>query len=151
MYKRSILFILLVLCSTQFSYAQMDEEASIHLDADENKPSFLDARQKHLQRENADIKFPGGTQALKAFIVEHLEYPEIAIENSIEGTVVAKISIDNNGQVRNAYILRPLNEQCDQAVLELIEKMPQWYPQVNNGIAVSNSVILPVTFSLTWN
>ena len=151
MYKRSILFILLVLYSTQFSYAQMDDVAAIRLDADERISSSPDARQRHLQRENADLKFPGGTQALKAFIADHLEYPGIAVENSIEGTVVAKISIDKNGNVRNAYILRPLNDQCDRSVLELIDKMPQWYPQINNGIAVSNSVILPVRFSLTWH
>lgn len=151
MFKMSILFVMLFLCSTFPSIAQISDVAAINLPADEEPSGTVDARQRHLRKGTADLKFPGGVQALYAFIQDHLEYPDIAVENCIEGTVVVKISFDENGNVRNSYILRSLNNECDQSVINLAGKMPRWYPAISNGQPVSQSVILPVRFSLTWN
>ncbi len=146
------MFVIMLLLGSIFpSFAQYSDVVSTYDHASAGMYEPPDPREKHFRKDRAELAFPGGVQALHTFIIEHLDYPEIAVENCIEGTVVAKISFDKNGNVRNACILRSLNEACDQAVINLAEKMPQWYPAIRNGRPVSESAILPVRFSLTWN
>jgi TonB family protein len=82
------------------------------------------------------------------YVTKHLEYPETARENAIEGTVKVKVTISPAGEVIAAKVLQPLGFGCDEAALKLVHNMPRWKPASNYGVPVTGKGILTFNFSL---
>ncbi|MEO1438397.1 MAG: energy transducer TonB, partial [Bacteroidota bacterium] len=94
-------------------------------------------------------KFPGGDAAMFAFVDERLVYPEAARENGIEGLVVARLIILEDGSVGGAKIIRPLISVCDQVTLDIALQMPDFSvgKQFNRPARVYMN--MPLRFNLT--
>ncbi len=95
-----------------------------------------------------DAQFTGGMKALHNHLVHHFNYPEADRQNGIEGKVIAKFVIDENGQVESARIVRSVSETIDSALLLAIETMPAWKPAIRDGQPVKSYVTLPFKASL---
>ncbi len=93
-------------------------------------------------------EFPGGSQSMLEFIQKNLIYPDIAKENNIEGKVFMKFVVRSTGEIDNIQIVRGVHKILDTAAIELVKKMPQWIPGVQNGKTVPVYFILPVVFRL---
>ncbi len=93
-------------------------------------------------------EFPGGQSALITFLRENINYPELAQENGIEGTLILLLQIREDGQITQTDILRGLGCGIDENVLRAIERMPRWEPAVFNGKNVTTWKLLPVRFRL---
>lgn len=65
--------------------------------------------------------YPGGPQALKQFIGEHLKYPEEAAGENIKGTVTVDYTIDYQGNVVDAKIISGLGYGCDEEAVRLVK------------------------------
>jgi TonB family protein len=85
---------------------------------------------------------------LETFVAEHLQYPELAKKNAIEGTVHVLVVISPDGKVTNPKVVSSLGFGCDEAALELINKMPRWNPASNYGIRVQDKHLLEFQFKL---
>ena len=70
--------------------------------------------------------FPGGSEALSTFVQSHLIYPEIARELQVEGKVNVSFLIMEDGSIAEPRIEKGLSPECDAAVLDLLELMPNW-------------------------
>lgn len=92
--------------------------------------------------------YPGGNDSMLAFINRNLIYPDLAKENGIEGTVVARFVVDKNGNVNDAKIIREIGGGCDQEVLRIINNFPKWEARIHNGKPVDVSFSLPIKFNL---
>jgi len=93
-------------------------------------------------------EFPGGSQSMLEFIQKNLIYPDIAKENNIEGKVYLKFVVRSTGEIDNIQIVRGVHKELDTAAMELVKKMPQWIPGVQNGKTVPVYTIIPVVFRL---
>jgi protein TonB len=93
-------------------------------------------------------KFPGGMKALWKFIYNNLEYPQIAIENGVQGRVTLQFVVDKKGKVTQIKILRGVDNLLDKAAVSVVEKLPNFSPAENNGKKVKVYYTLPVTFRL---
>ena len=62
-------------------------------------------------------------EAFKKFISENLKYPEEAIKNKIEGTVVIKYAIDYQGKVKDVKVIKGLGYGCDEEAIRVIKKL----------------------------
>ncbi|HLP30509.1 MAG TPA: TonB family protein, partial [Geothrix sp.] len=51
------------------------------------------------------------------------EYPPRALERGLEGTVVAQVTIDTNGQVTEARIARSAGRDFDESVLDAVRRL----------------------------
>ncbi len=87
-------------------------------------------------------------QALVQYLSRHLEYPQEAVANRIEGTVYVNFMIDEKGQVQSPYLLMDIGSGCGEAALEVVKSMPAWDPGLQNGHPVKVKLNLPVQFSL---
>ncbi len=89
---------------------------------------------------------------LMEFIYANIEYPNIARENNIEGTVVIRFVIDKDGKVKDAEIVREIGGGCGEAALKVVKKMndlpERWSPGKQRGRPVSVYFTLPVKFML---
>jgi protein TonB len=79
---------------------------------------------KKERKEKSFIKkpvYPGGSKAMKAFIKQHLRYPDQAAKNNIEGTVSLKYSINHLGKVVSVRIISGLGYGCDEEAIRVIK------------------------------
>ncbi|MBQ2386318.1 MAG: energy transducer TonB [Bacteroidales bacterium] len=93
-------------------------------------------------------EFPGGMEAMYAYIVKNLKYPEAAKEKGIEGRVFVSFIIEKDGSISNVKILRGIGGGCEEAAVEMIKNMPKWKPGTQRGKPVRVQFNLPIKFEL---
>ncbi len=87
-------------------------------------------------------------QNLINFISANLEYPPAASMEQIEGTVVLGFTINENGAVTEAEVIRDIGGGCGAEGLRLLEMMPNWKPGIKDGLPVKVNLKLPISFNL---
>jgi hypothetical protein len=93
--------------------------------------------------------FPGGDQALSAFISEHLVYPEDALKFHVEGTVFAEVILDSLGNVTSVEVPGThIGYGLEQETISVLMQSPRWHPAKENGQFVKSKVTLPVTYKI---
>ena len=98
----------------------------------------------------ADIQpqFPGGDQKMMQFISKSIKYPNKAKELGIQGTVHIRFTIDRDGNVKDATVLRGIEPECDREALNAVLQFPKFKPAQSNGENVNIIYNLPVRFTL---
>jgi periplasmic protein TonB len=92
--------------------------------------------------------FPGGQKALLEFIYSKVEYPSDAIEKGIEGKVILRFAINKEGKAIQPSISKGLYASIDEAVLDIVPKMPNFEPGKIGGKAVSVWYAVPINFKI---
>ena len=92
--------------------------------------------------------FPGGAAELMKWLSSHVQYPAIAIESCIQGTVIVAFIVEPDGSVSNAKLMRSVDPCIDQEALRVVRQMPKWIPGKQNGAAVRVKYNVPVIFKL---
>ena len=73
-------------------------------------------------------KFQGGLEGFKNFILEGIKYPEIARQNDEEAQVYLNFTIDRQGNVIRARLLKADKEYFNEEVMKVINLSPKWIP-----------------------
>lgn len=91
-----------------------------------------------------------GSNGMLKFLVSNVKYPALAREYGIEGKVIAKFLIDENGTLCNPVILRYAGFGLDEETIRVLKLMQQqkWQPALKNGNPVKAYYYLPITFKL---
>ena len=92
--------------------------------------------------------FPGGPAELMKWLSSHVQYPAIAIDICIQGTVIVAFIVEPDGSVSNAKLMRSVDPCIDQEALRVVRQMPKWIPGKQNGAAVRVKYNVPVIFKL---
>jgi protein TonB len=92
-------------------------------------------------------QFPGGFEALKAFVAATLKYPNIALENGIQGQVTIGFTVAEDGSVTDAKIERSVDPSLDKEALRIVNSMPKWKPGTQRGMPVSVKYEIPINFT----
>ena len=104
---------------------------------------------KCLEDETSDEKKRACAQKeMMEFIYQNIQYPKLAKDNGIQGTVVVGFVVEKDGSLSNIDIKRRIGGGCDEVVIKLIEQMPNWIPGTQRGHLVRTQIMLPVTFKL---
>lgn len=94
-------------------------------------------------------EFPGGQEALMAFINDNIKYPTQAVEVGLEGRVVCDFIIEKDGSVSNVKVAESADSLLDAEAVRVLTSMSAWTPgQDENGEAVRVKYVIPVTFML---
>jgi periplasmic protein TonB len=92
--------------------------------------------------------YPGGRDELFKYIKAHMQFPALAIENNIQGTVALGFIVERDGSLTNIKILKDPGGGCDQEAIRIVKTMPRWAPGEINGTPVRVKYTLPVRFRL---
>lgn len=113
-------------------------------------PPDIDPTELESDSEASDAKpqFPGGKAELNKFLAKNLRYPVKAYDFNVQGTVVCRFTIDEEGNVVDAWVVQSLSKECDEEALRVINKMPRWRAAKQNGEAVSFTYEMPVRFKI---
>ena len=82
------------------------------------------------------------------YLSEHLHYPKYARNHDIEGRLIVKFVVNEDGSVSDVYIVKGIGESCDEEAKRVVTAMPKWIPGRQNGKAVKVYFTLPIVFKL---
>lgn len=93
-------------------------------------------------------EFPGGTDALRAFLSKQLTYPRQAASASVSGRVYISFVVNTDGSLTEVQVLKGIGFGCDEEAMRVVQKMPRWRPGKQSGRAVRVKYNLPISFTL---
>lgn len=94
-------------------------------------------------------QFPGGHIALFEYLSKNIKFPKSKENEDVKVRVVTTFTVEKDGSITDAKIVRRQGEAFDNEALRVINGMPKWIPGMQNGKAVSVKYTLPITFSTT--
>ena len=93
--------------------------------------------------------FPGGDSTLMKFISNNTKYPLQAKVNNIQGRVILRFSVNYDGTVSNAQVLRGVEPSLDAEAVRVVNMLPKWQPGKQGGKPVNVWYSIPITFKLS--
>lgn len=91
--------------------------------------------------------FKNGEEGMGEFVLSEIEYPKLAIDKTIEGTVLTEFVVETNGYVTALRTVQGVNGGCSEEAARIIRKT-RWQPAQLNGKYVRYKTTYPITFSL---
>ena len=95
-----------------------------------------------------EASFPGGENALKKWIDEELRYPEIAIDEGIQGKVFFTFIVLADGSLTDIKIAHSFDPKLNKEAQRIMETMPKWIPAMDKGKAVASKGRCFIVFRL---
>ncbi len=93
-------------------------------------------------------QFPGGLDKLNEYLSKNLSYPQIAMDEGIEGKVFVKFVVSSKGTIKDAKVIRSVDPALDQEALRVVNSMPAWTPAEQHNKPCASYFTLPVNFVL---
>lgn len=90
--------------------------------------------------------FPGGEAALLEYISANLKYPQSALEQGTQGTVMLRFVVTGTGDIGEVQILKGLDPDCDDEAKRVVKSLPKFNPGMQQGRPVSVWYTAPVRF-----
>ena len=99
----------------------------------------------------SESEFPGGQAAWMQYMNTHLRYPDRAVNNEVQGTVIITFRVEADGHIDpiHSFVDRSVEYSVDQESLKLIAGCPPWTPAVQDGKQVKSFKKQPVVFKLS--
>ncbi len=92
-----------------------------------------------------------GFPALYGYFDKNLKYPEEALEDKVEGSVIIRFVIDTLGNPTKLKVEKQLDDLLDKTAIELIKNMPKWKPALLNGAPIESTHRIPLFFNVEEN
>ena len=73
---------------------------------------FMEEKKKKRKKFLEKPLYPGGAKALREFVNAHLQYPQDAIDQHIEGVVTITYQVNDDGEVERASVPPVTTRHC---------------------------------------
>ncbi len=141
--------------TTDDTEAALNESSQSENDT-QTEPSVTDENENTSESSVVDNKvysvveqmpnFPGGEEALMKFINEHIKYPQSALEQGTQGTIMLRFVVTGTGDIGEVQILKGLDPDCDDEAKRVVKSLPKFNPGMQRGRPVSVWYTIPVRF-----
>lgn len=141
--------------TTDDTEAALNESSQSENDT-QTEPSVTDENENTSESSVVDNKvysvveqmpnFPGGEEALMKFINEHIKYPQSALEQGTQGTIMLRFVVTGTGDIGEVQILKGLDPDCDDEAKRVVKSLPKFNPGMQQGRPVSVWYTAPVRF-----
>lgn len=85
---------------------------------------------------------------MMAYLANAVKYPDEARNAGIEGRVLVRFVIAEDGSVQEPVVVRGIGGGCDQEALRVVQAMPKWHAGKQNGRPVKVFFTIPIKFVL---
>lgn len=99
------------------------------------------------ERADKSPEYVKGDQALAEFILSNLEYPDLAVRQNIQGTVVVSFVVEPNGTLSNLVAEKEFNQLCTEEAFRILRET-RWKPAEKDGKKVRYRTKYPIVFNL---
>jgi TonB family protein len=98
---------------------------------------------------NLELASPlGGRKAYKQYLEKSLRYPEVALENKVEGKVTIEFTVETTGLLSDFKVVRGLGYGCDEEVIRLVKQGAPWTPSKYGDELLESNVKIRLRFAL---
>ena len=82
------------------------------------------------------------------FLSKHINYPQNAVDNQIQGKVICQFIVNKDGSIVDVVVVRGVHPSLDAEAVRVVKTMPKWKPGLQRGKAVRVKYTLPISFKL---
>lgn len=93
-------------------------------------------------------EFPGGDAELIKFLVQNIRYPKYELDHDIQGKVLVKFVVADDGSIRDVTVARGVSPGLDAEAVRVVKMLPKFKPGTQQGKPVSVYFNLPIVFKL---
>jgi len=112
---------------------------------------LLDSIKANTPKTSVEVEstFYGGDSAWHKFLTKNFRYPDRAVENEIQGTVIIQFVVNKEGKIEDAHVEKSVEYSLDNEALRIIRKSNgNWIPALQNGKNVKSYKRQPFEFKL---
>jgi len=118
---------------------------------------ILDFEVEEEEEEEAEIffivedmpSFKGkGLNGFRNWVMANLDYPGIAAENGISGTVYVQFVVEPSGEVNKVTIMRGVDPALNNEAIRVVKTSPKWVAGKQRGKPVRVAFTFPIRFVL---
>lgn len=88
----------------------------------------------------------GDLDTFRTWVMQNVKFPQIALENNIQGRVVLSFVIDKDGRLTNIEVLQSPDRSLSEEAIRVLNKSPKWSPGKQRNQTVRVKYTLPVDF-----
>ena len=93
-------------------------------------------------------EFTGGEKARLRYLQKNVNYPRMAIDENIQGTVYVQFIVNEDGSLEGIKVIRGIGGGCDKEALRVAKNMPAWKAGKQRGKKVRVQFVMPIKFTL---
>jgi TonB family protein len=90
-----------------------------------------------------------GIDGFYRMIGENIRYDKEAREKNVEGKVFVSFVVEPDGTLTDVSVLKGVHPALDAEALRVVKLSPKWIPGKNNGVAVRQRQVLPISFHIS--
>jgi protein TonB len=125
--------------TTEVDFAEFDENTEVIQQVEEDDQPFLIAETMP--------SFQGGDlNTFRNWVQQNVKFPQIALENGIQGRVVLSFVIEKDGRLTNIQVLQTPDRSLSEEAIRVLNKSPKWSPGKQRNQVVRVKYTLPVDF-----
>ena len=98
--------------------------------------------------ENPAVPPTGDIPSLLKWIASHIEYPQSALDNGVQGKVVLRFVVEKDGSIGDILVARKVDPALDKEAVRVLKSMPKWTPGKQRGKPVRSYFTLPISFTI---
>jgi protein TonB len=132
----------------QLEATEADQDTEVSIDAFAQEEEEEESAEVFVKVEDMPEFKGGGINAFRKWVQQHLDYPTVAAENGIEGTVYVRFVVDKDGSISNVQVLRSVDPSLDEEAVATVQSAPKWEPGSQRGKPVRVQFNLPIVFKL---
>ena len=93
--------------------------------------------------------FQGGDlNTFRNWVQSNVRFPQIALENGIQGTVVLSFVIEKDGSLTNIQVMQSPDRALADEAVRVLQSSPKWTPGKQRNSPVRVRYTLPVEFRI---
>lgn len=94
-------------------------------------------------------QFQGGDlNTFHRYVMHNIVYPQIAIENQVQGIVTIEFVVDKTGLVTNVAVIGRVDPVLEEEAIRAVKSSPRWTPGYQMDKAVKVKMTIPIKFQL---
>ncbi len=131
--------------TTDVDFADFDEDTEIVQEVAVVEETIEDD-QPFLIAETMPSFQGGDLNAFRNWVQKQLIFPQIALENGIQGRVVLSFVIEKDGRLTNVQVLQTPDRSLSEEAIRVLKQSPKWSPGKQRNQTVRVKYTLPVDF-----
>lgn len=131
--------------TTDVDFAEFDEDTEVLQQVEVVEEEIAD--DEPFLRVETMPSFQGGDlNTFRNWVQSNVRFPQIALENGIQGRVALSFVIERDGRLTNIQVLSTPDRSLSEAAVEVLERSPKWTPGKQRNQTVRVKYTLPVDF-----
>ncbi|MDU1889786.1 MAG: TonB family protein [Dysgonomonas sp.] len=110
-------------------------------------PEYLNGERIYLRPDTLP-QYSEGNTALHYFLKYNVKHPYLSSQLPLQGRVILRVVIDENGNVWNIKEMRSPDENMTKEAIRVVGLMPKWIPAIHDGQRVKAYSIIVIPFKI---